>query len=61
MGEFKETKEELEETKGEKFKKKLFNFLIIEYNLFLAGYPAGKIIGRISSATLFKSTDILLH
>ena len=44
----KETKEELEETKGEQFKKKIFNF----YNLikFIFGrYPvSGKIIGRIS-------------
>ena len=47
MRKFKGTKEELEETKGEKFKKKIFKFFIIELNLFLAlvsgqaGYTAG--------------------
>ena len=45
----KETKEELEETKGEKLKKNILCFFIIELNLFLARYPvSGKIIGRIS-------------
>ena len=52
MRKFKETKEELKETRGEKFKKKLF-FKKIELNLFLAGYPVyGKIIGRISGGRI---------
>ena len=65
MRKFTKTKEELEETKGEQFQKKISNFFIIELNLFLAGYlvsgqagypVSGKIIGQISGQISIRST-----